>query len=64
MTKISSFWVNTISKQGIKQLGISFGSIFLFFSEESSGEHVYVAGGNPRPTALNDSHSYRFKCTI
>ena len=38
--KISSFRVNTTSRQGIKQLGISFGSIFLLFSYESSrGPH-------------------------
>ena len=29
VTKISSCRVNTTSRQGIKQLGISFGSIFL-----------------------------------
>ena len=36
VTKISSCRVNTTSGQGIKQLGISFGSIFLLFSFESS----------------------------
>ena len=35
VTKISSCLVNTTSRQGIKQLGISFGSIFLLFSYES-----------------------------
>ena len=30
--KISSCWVNTTSRQGKKQLGVSFGSIFLLFS--------------------------------
>ena len=41
VTKISSCWVNTTSRQGIKQLGISFGSIFLLFSNESSqGPHL------------------------
>ena len=29
VTKISSCWVNTTSRWGIKQLGISFGSSFL-----------------------------------
>ena len=29
--------VNTTSRQGIKQLGISFGSIFLLLSSESNG---------------------------
>ena len=36
VTKISGCWVNTASRQGIKQLGISFASIFLLFSYESS----------------------------
>ena len=36
VTKISSCRVNTTSRRGIKQLGISFGSIFLLFSYESS----------------------------
>ena len=36
VTKISSCRVNTTSRRGIKRLGISFGSIFLLFSNESS----------------------------
>ena len=36
VTKISSCRVNTTSRRGIKQLGISFGSIFLLFSNKSS----------------------------
>ena len=36
VTKISSCQVNTTSRRGIKLLGISFGSIFLLFSYESS----------------------------
>ena len=36
VTKISSCWVQTTSRQGIKQLGISFASVFLLFSYESS----------------------------
>ena len=36
VTKISSCRVNTTSRQGIKRLGISFGSIFLLFSNKSS----------------------------
>ena len=36
VTKISSCRVNTTSRLGIKQLGISFGSIFLLFSNKSS----------------------------
>ena len=36
VTKISSCWVYTTSRRGIKWLGISFGSIFLLFSNKSS----------------------------
>ena len=36
VTKISSCRVNTTRRRGIKQLGISFGSIFLLFSNKSS----------------------------
>ena len=36
VTKISSCRVNKTSKRGFKQLGISFGSIFLLFSCEST----------------------------
>ena len=36
VTKISSCRVNTTGRRGIKQLGISFGSIFLLFSNKSS----------------------------
>ena len=36
VTKISSCQVNTTSRWGKKQLGVSFGSIFLLFSFESS----------------------------
>ena len=36
VTKISSCRVNTTSRRGIKWLGISFGSIFLLFSNKSS----------------------------
>ena len=40
VTKISSCQVNTTSRRGIKQQGISFGSIFLLFSNKSSrGPH-------------------------
>ena len=39
-TRISSCQVNTTSRQGITQLGISFGSIFPLLSNESSrGPH-------------------------
>ena len=36
VTKISSCRVNTTSWRGIKRLAISFGSIFLLFSNKSS----------------------------
>ena len=36
VTKILSCWISTTSRRGIKQLGISFGSIFLLFSYENS----------------------------
>ena len=36
VTKISSCRANTTSRRGIKWLGISFGSIFLLFSNKSS----------------------------
>ena len=45
VTKISSCRVNTTSRRGIKQLGVSFGSIFA----------LKVAGGKPRPPPLNES---------
>ena len=52
VTKISSCWVNTTSRQGIKQLGISFGSIFLLFSYETSRGHVYSSRGkSPAPAS-------------
>ena len=41
VTKISSCQVNTTSRQGIKWLGISFGSIFLLFSNKSSRGPLY-----------------------
>ena len=36
VTKISSCRVNTTSRKGIKRPGISFGSMFLLFSNKSS----------------------------
>ena len=37
----------------MKQLGVSFGSIFLLFSHESSGGSTFIAaGGNPWPRLL------------
>ena len=53
VTRISSCRVNTISRQGIKQLGISFGSVFILFSYESSRGHVHNSWG--KSLALNNS---------
>ena len=48
VTKNSRCWVNTTSRRGIKQLGVSFSSFFFSFP-------LKVAGGNPWPPPLNDS---------
>ena len=66
VTKISSFQVNTTSRRGIKRLEISFGSIFLLFSNKSSrGATLLVAGENLRPPALNDNpESYNYDKTV
>ena len=54
--RISSCWVNTTIRRGIKRLGISFGSIFVLFSNKSSrGGTLLIAGENPWPPALNDN---------
>ena len=53
VTKISSCRVNTTSRRAIKQLGISFGSFFLLFSNDSSL-------GNPRHPAPNDNPGKEF----
>ena len=57
VTTISSCQKNTTSRQGIIQLGISFGWIFLLFSNESSQEptqepHSYQLGETPSPWLL------------
>ena len=45
VTKISSCWVNTTSKQWIKRLGISFDFVFLLVSYECSwGSHFLLLG--------------------
>ena len=52
-TNVSSCQVYTVSRRGIKQLGISFGSIFLLFYYESSlGTTFIVAWGNSNPWLL------------
>ena len=59
VTRISSCRVNTTSRRGIKQLGISFGSFFCLFSFVSSwGATIIVAGGNPWPPAVYDTPGY------
>ena len=50
--KISSCWANDISRQGIQQLGILFGSIFRLFSFKSSGVTFIIGGKNQRPLTL------------
>ena len=73
VTKISSCQVNTTSRRRIKQLGISFGSIFLLFCDERSrGPRSQQPGEIPGPcllmTALlmGDNANYRFtsNCVI
>ena len=59
VTKISSCRVNTTSRREFKQLGISFGSIFLLFSNKSShGATIITAGGNLWRPALNDNPAH------
>ena len=50
--KISSCRVNTTSRRGIKQLQISFGSIFLLFPVKAAGSHVHSSQRNPGPRLL------------
>ena len=53
VTKISSCRINTTSRRGIKRLGISFGSIFLLFSNKSSlGSLSQQPGKIPGPRLL------------
>ena len=53
VTKILSCRVNTTNRQGIKQLGISFGFTFLLVScERDLGATFVVARGNLRPRFL------------
>ena len=60
VTKISSSRVNTTSRRGIKRLEISFGSIFLLFSNKSSrGPLSQQPGKSPAP-ALNGNPGFGF----
>ena len=55
VAKISSFWVNTTSKAGIKQLGICCGSTFLPFFMKVIWGHLHSNQGIPWSPAQNDS---------
>ena len=58
VTKISSCQVNTTSRQGIEQLGISFGYniiliiIIFYFPMNVAGGHIHSSRGNPQPPLL------------
>ena len=64
VTKISSCWVNTTTRRGIKQLRISFGSIFFYFPMKVAGTTFLVTGGNPQSPSLNDSPAYAVSSNI
>ena len=55
VTKISNCRLNTTNGWGIKQLRISFGSIFLLFYMKVAGSHVHGSWGKPPAPPLNDS---------
>ena len=58
VTKISNCRVNTTSRQGIKQQGISFLLVLCFFyfpMKVAVGDIHITARGNPRPVPINDS---------
>ena len=59
VTKNLSCQVNTTSRLGIKQQGISFGSIFLLFSYESTWGQVHSGRGKSPAPPLNDSGALR-----
>ena len=63
-TKISSCWVNTTSRRGIKQTGIAFGFIFHYFPTKVARDRVVVARGNLHSPALNDSFANADKTTV
>ena len=52
--KTSSFWVrvNTTRTRAIKQLGIYFGSVSIFFNESSLAPLIHSCRGISRPSAL------------
>ena len=54
--------VNTTSKQGIKQLGVSFGYIFLQFSYKSSqGLYAWKPEGIPGPQPVTTALPITFR---
>ena len=55
VTKISNCRVNTTNGRGIKQLRISFGSIFLLFYMKVAGSHVHGSWVKTPAPPLNDS---------
>ena len=55
VTKISSCRVNTTIRPGIKQLGISFGSIFPLFSKKVAANHTRSSRGKSPPLGSYDS---------
>ena len=57
VTKISHCWVNTTSRRGIKQLGISLVLFFFYFPMQLAGE---VPGPQLLMTALSRFHSCGF----
>ena len=63
VNKISSSRVNTTNKQGIKQLGIPFGSIFSsIFLRPSQGPRSYQPGEIPGPRLLITALSRFYTC--
>ena len=52
VSKISSCWVNTTSRRGIRQLVFSFGSIFFLFPMKVTGGYVLSSQGKfPTPAS-------------
>ena len=66
VTKISSCRVKTTSRQRIRHLGISFVSIFLLFSKESSWGHNYCSQGKylAPGSSLYNSPAIPVRCRI
>ena len=54
VTKILSCWVDTTSRRGINELGISFLLFFFYFPVKVARGHVYSSQGKSPSLALND----------